>query len=131
MTQSGKTGVITHDSRYNFSPSYNNNYRSLASEVTNSYYLQADQPLEVAEKKEAHNPKANHIKPSNSKELQKIIQRWQEKVAEWHQKEREALNTQSLKESCEDSVATPSVKSVDECMYNINFYVCVCLSVGR
>ncbi|XP_065910371.1 E3 ubiquitin-protein ligase TTC3-like isoform X2 [Dysidea avara] len=73
---------------------------------------QADLPLGVTEKKEPHNPKANRTKSNSTKKLQKIIQRRQERVAEWHQKkEREALNTQSSKESCEDSVATPSAES--------------------
>ena len=81
--------------------------------LSNSYYLQSDLPLGVTEKKEPHNPKANRTKSSSTKKLQKIIQRRQERVAEWHQKkERETLNTQSSKESCEDSVATPSAESV-------------------
>jgi len=73
--------------------------------------------MEVTEKKPPCNLKANRTKPSSSKKLQKIVQRRQEKVAEWRQKrEREALNTQSSKESCEDSIVTPSAESVDECV---------------
>ena len=71
----------------------------------------------MTERKEPHNPKVNRTKPSSTKKLQRIIQRRQEKVAEWHQrKEKEALISQSSKESYEDSIVTPSAENVDECM---------------
>ena len=72
--------------------------------------------METSIKKEPRPSKINRTKPSSSKKLARIIQRRQEKVAEWRlKKERETMATQLSHDS---SITTQtSVESVNEREY--------------